>query len=309
MRDGQATDLWPQGPDRRLWPARLLLGLWLLCPWPSGAAAGEIRHARAASAALGRDIPYTLYLPDGYGANDGRYPVLYLLHGHGGGERDWPEGGRLAATLDRLVAAGEVAPMLVVMPGMGNGWYVDNPDPNGPGALATALLADLVPAIDRTWRTWPKREARAIAGLSMGGWGAVRFAMLRPDLFVAAGSLSGALIDRSWVALPEWQGLLAEGFGAPVDAARLQAASPLALMQALRAAEPRPRLYLACGDDDGLGLEVATIRFYLALREAGIEAELRITDGDHDWALWARELEPLLRFVNEAFSDDAAGRP
>lgn len=271
--------------------------------------AGEIRRAQAASATLGRDIPYTLYLPDGYAGNSRRYPALYLLHGHGGSERDWPEGGGLAATMNRLIAAGLLAPMLVVMPGMGNGWYVDNPDPNGPGALATALLADLVPAIDRAWRTLPRRDARAVAGLSMGGWGAIRYAMLRPDLFVAAGSLSGALIDRTWAAEPEWPGLLAEGFGSPVDTARLQAASPLALIPALQAARPRPRLYLACGDDDGLGLEVATIRFYLALREAGIAAELRITDGGHDWTLWARELEPLLRFVNDAFTDAATNRP
>ena len=164
----------------------------LLLAWAHGATAGEVRRGLSApSAALGRAIPYTLYLPDGYGASGRRYPVLYLLHGHGGTEHDWADGGGLAATLDRLIATGAAPPMLVVMPGMGNGWYVDNPDPGGLGAMETAFLADLLPHVDRAWRTDARREARAVAGLSMGGWGAIRFAMLRPDLFAAGGQPVG----------------------------------------------------------------------------------------------------------------------
>ena len=284
---------------------RRMLGAALAClllAWAAGTAAGEVRRGLAApSPTLGRAIPYTLYLPGGYAGGRQHHPVLYLLHGHGGSEHDWLEGGGLAETLDRLTAAGAVPPMLVVMPGMGDGWYVDSP--GGAGALETAFLTDLIPHVDLTWRTDARREARVVAGLSMGGWAAVRFAMRRPDLFVAAASLSGALIDADWVPLPVWRDLLASGFGTPPNAARVAAASPFALIPAFAVSEPRPALYLACGDDDELDLAVATLRFYLALRAAGITAELRIGDGGHDWGVWSRELTPALRFIGSLLAD------
>ena len=192
--------------------------------------------------------------------------------------------------------------MLVVMPGMGNGWYVDNPDPGGSGAMETVFLGDLVPFIDRTWPTDARRQARAVAGLSMGGWGAVRFAMLRPDLFAAAASLSGALIGADLTVTPEWLDLLSGAFGTPVDRERLRAASPFTLLTAFRAASPRPALYLTCGDDDDLDLDEVTFAFHRALRRAGVPAELRVTDGGHDWGVWSRELDPVLRFVGTALA-------
>ncbi len=271
--------------------------------WAHTVMAGEVRRSQeASSGTLGRPIPYSLYLPDGYADSDRRYPVLYLLHGHGGTEDDWLDGGGLAAALDRLIAVGAVPPMLVVMPGLGNSWYVDNPDEGGLGAVQTAFLTDLLTHVDRTWRTDARRGSRAVAGLSMGGWGAVRFAMLRPDWFAAAASLSGALISEEWAATPEWAGWFSGAFGTPVDLARFRRASPFSLIPNFQAAAPRPALFLACGDDDDLDLEEGNLLFYLALRRAGVPAELRITDGGHSWKLWARELDPMLRFVGAAFA-------
>ena len=89
----------------------------LLLAWAASVQAGDLRRGLAApSTALGRAIPYALYLPDGY-ADGRRYPVLYLLHGHGGRETDWADGGRLAETMDRQITAGNIPAMLVVMPG------------------------------------------------------------------------------------------------------------------------------------------------------------------------------------------------
>lgn len=260
--------------------------------------AGELqRDLSAPSAALAREIPYAVYLPDGYAQGDGRYPVLFLLHGLGGGVADWLDAGRLGPTLDRLIAAGAVPPMIVVVPGLGDGWYVDNPDPGGFGATQAAFLGDLVPFVDRTWRTIGHPDGRAVAGLSMGGWGAMRFAMLQPGRFAAAASLSGAIVPESWAATPSWAELLASGFGRPVDLARFRAASPLGMVPAFARASPRPALFLTCGTGDELGLAEANRVFHRALQDAGVAAELRLTDGGHDWDLWSRELEPVLRFV------------
>jgi enterochelin esterase family protein len=269
--------------------------------WSPLAAAGEVRHGLSApSPTLGRPVSYNLYLPDGYdGATP--LPVLFLLHGLGGTADDWAESGNLAETLDRLMAEDTVPPMLVVMPGLGDGWYVDNPDPGGAGATQTAFLADLVPYIDRTWPTQGRRGGRAVAGLSMGGWGAIRFALLRPDLFVAAGSLSGAFATEKQAASPLWDGLFSGAFGRPVQLDRYRLAAPTSLIGALAAAEPRPALYLTCGDDDELELAEGAVLLHIALRRAGMGSELRITDGGHDWGLWARELDPTLRFVGSAF--------
>lgn len=284
------------------WPKVLLAALLLVVLTPPPASAGDVRRGRALwSAALGRDIPYSIYLPDAYDRDARRYPVLFLLHGLGGNAIDWLDGGRLAATLDRLTGEGTVPPMIVVMPGMGDGWYVDNPDPGGLGPMQSAFLDDLVPGIDRTWRTAGGRDGRAAAGLSMGGWGAVRFAMLRPDLFTAVASLSGALITEGWAATPEWAGFFVGAFGRPVDLERFRAASPFAMIPAFARAAAPPALFLTCGDDDELDLEEGNLLFFLALRRAGIDAELRITDGGHGWDVWAREIDPVLRFVGTRF--------
>lgn len=276
----------------------------------TAAAAGEIRRGLAApSPALGREIPYSLYLPDGYADGSARYPVLFLLHGLGGMASDWADGGGLGATLDRLIAAASIPAMIVVAPGMGDSWYVDNPDPGGFGTAQTAFLGDLVPFVDRTWRTTARREGRAVAGLSMGGWGAVRFASLRPDLFVAAASLSGAIITEGWAATPAWAGYFTGAFGTPVDLARFRAASPFTLIPQLVAADPRPALYFTCGDDDELDLVEGNLLFHVALVRAGIDSALRITDGGHNWEVWARELDPVLRFVGAAFEQPDAAAP
>ncbi|MGD9510127.1 MAG: alpha/beta hydrolase [Geminicoccaceae bacterium] len=174
----------------------LLTAVLLLLAW-SRAGCGEVRRDLAlASPLLGRDIPYAIYLPDGHDEPGRRFPILYLLHGHGGRGSDWIDAGGLEPTLDALIRQAAVPPLVVAMPSMGDGWYVDAASPPGPGALQSAFLQDFVPGIERVWPVTRRREGRAVAGLSMGGWGALRFAMLEPGRFVAAASLSGALWRR-----------------------------------------------------------------------------------------------------------------
>ncbi|MEP3274875.1 MAG: alpha/beta hydrolase-fold protein [Stappiaceae bacterium] len=151
--------------------------------------AGEIEGRSFYSRTLDRVYPYQIYLPTGYDSGRGRYPVLYLLHGSRNGEKAWVKSGRIQEVLDRLIAEEKLPPVLAVMPGHRGAWWIDN----GRDQAETALISDLIPNIDQTYRTVGSREGRMIAGASAGGYGAVRFAIRYPDLFIAAAALSPAV--------------------------------------------------------------------------------------------------------------------
>jgi enterochelin esterase family protein len=242
-------------------------------------------------------LAFSVSLPDGYGKDGRRYPVLYLLHGTDGDENDWLDAGHLAQTADALIASGKVPPMIVVTPAAGNSWYVDNADPGGAGLYASAFLDELIPYVDSRFATLGRREGRAIAGLSMGGYGALRYALDRPDLFCAVASLSGALFKpRQRLDADDIEDLHG-AFGDPFDRARFDAASVFPLVDRVAKVATPPAIYLASGDQDWYNLDENTAKFYLALKKAGVRASLRIRDGGHDWDFWSRELGPVLRFV------------
>jgi S-formylglutathione hydrolase FrmB len=131
-----------------------------------------------------------ILLPADYDSQtDRRYPVLYLLHGAQGNDTDWTTVGDAEA-----ITAG--APLIVVMPDGGKGgWYTDwvNRRAYGPPEWETYHVGELVPWVDDHYRTIAARDGRAIAGLSMGGFGAMSYASRHPDLFTWAGSFSGAV--------------------------------------------------------------------------------------------------------------------
>jgi len=148
-----------------------------------------------------------VYTPPGYSAGTQRYPVLYLLHGGGGDEEAWTSMGHTPQILDHLIARGKARPMIVVMTnGNADQAAAQNlvpppPRAGGPRATPTAesvlafpesLVADVVPYIDKTYRTLADRENRAVAGLSMGGMHAASAALLHPDTFAWVGCFSGA---------------------------------------------------------------------------------------------------------------------
>jgi enterochelin esterase family protein len=267
----------------------------------SGGNAGEIAFGlHAPSPALGRDILYTLYRPT---APEGaRLPVLYLFHGANGTERDWTEAGRAKETLDRLIDGGRIKPLIVIMPMAGNSWYVDNPDPGGAGPMSQALTRDLVAHVEGTYGTLACRDGRAVGGLSMGGYGALLYAMDNPDRYVAAVSLSGSVFrpmptDRDPDAPPPRRAFRG-AFGDPFDRARFNAANLFPRIGAYAARPDRPALFLAVGDDDFPRLKDGNVAFQSALAEAGVGVPLRHDPGEHVWPLWAAQLEPALLWLD-----------
>lgn len=272
------------------------------------------------SATLGRPYDLNVYLPAGYDQSEARYPVLYLLHGRGDTKDAWVTA---LDTLDALVAAGTVPPLIAVMPDMPSleaaGYYVDSAYRGGE-ALETAFFEDLIPYVDATYRTLAAPGSRIVGGYSMGGYGAMRYALAHPDMFMGALILSPAV----YTPLPPVDSSARE-FGAfgsedePFDAAIYQALNYPAALETF--AHPGQPLYafIAVGDDEwkhpdpadqlhDLDLE-AHLLFNQLARESDIAAEFRVYNGGHDWDVWRRGFEEGMAYLANylATSEEQAG--
>src|SRR5579859_230764 len=149
---------------------------------------GMLRDDRLLSPIIGASFPYRIYLPPDYLRSEKRYPVLYMLHGAGGNYTEWTDS-FLPEQADRLIVAGEIPPMIVVMPDDGGQTYWANWSEGGP-RWGDYLTEDVVTAIDQRYRTLADPRSRAIGGLSMGGLGALNRAFDHPDVFGVVGAHS-----------------------------------------------------------------------------------------------------------------------
>ena len=168
-------------------------------PWPPSLGRSECNEQRFHSAALSEDLSLYIYLPVGYfDQTQRRYPVVYLLSGLGGNPREWVLYG-VCAEMDSLIHDERVQPMIIVMPsgndnpagGLGSYWFNHAPPPLGDDKRwGDYIWQDVVNYIDTNYRTIPRRESRAIGGLSAGGQGALTHALTHPEIFSAVGAHS-----------------------------------------------------------------------------------------------------------------------
>ena len=146
-------------------------------------------HGSFQSQSMEREIGYNVFLPPGYNDGTARYPVMYFLHGAGGNENS--DAGAFSGLVAKLIVEKKISPVICVFPNGGNrSGYRDDPDTKI--MVETAIVKELLPLIDQTYRTRPDRASRVVVGFSMGGAGAFRFAIKYPELFGAAGSWGGA---------------------------------------------------------------------------------------------------------------------
>ncbi len=237
--------------------------------------------------ALPKPRPAAVILPRGYADDARRYPVLYLLHGLSGSWRDWV--GRtnvLAYTADM--------PLIVVMPDAGDSWYANSAtDPAQ--KFETYVGTDVVRWVDAHYRTLPFPQARWIAGLSMGGYGAFMLATRMPGRFSLAGSFSGAFSPvKDW----DHESLMA-AFGPPGSAAR-DSADFLDLLKRTTD-RPRPYYYFDVGTGDGLAPGNREIAAELAAEKAPYQ--YHETAGVHEWWYWDRRLPVLLEILRQRIAD------
>ena len=212
-----------------------------------------------------------VYTPPGYDENrNTRYPVLYLQHGAGENETSWTNQGHASFILDNAIAAGTVVPMIVVnengLPpagetgGRGRGMIG-----NRFAEFDSVVSHDLIPFIDRTFRTSARREQRALAGLSMGGAQTMRVGLNHPELFAWLGLFSPAIGNLDTAG--DYDGKL-------TDAAAINKTLKL--------------LWLGIGREDPLFPGVRAS--HESLEKAGIKHTWSETDGGHVWTVWRKYL-------------------
>jgi len=246
---------------------------------------GTIETRTFHSAALDRTMPYRIYLPPGYANTSRRYSTLYLLHGMGGTDRQWQDMG-LAATADRLISSGKIAPLIIVMPEGENAYWVDHATDGQRWGRYTAL--DVVSDVDASFRSIARQKSRAIGGLSMGAHGAIQLALNYPGEFAAVGAHS--LVLRRYGSAPAY-------FGNATDFAKRD---PVQLVKARGPGGCSFALWIDIGENDPWTTEAK--QFDGELTDLGIAHQWHLWNGDHSGAYWSAHLEEYLRFYDESLS-------
>lgn len=269
--------------------------------------AAEVRYATFTSPALGKEVSYAVDLPPSYASGDRRYPVLYALHGLFESHSFWERRG-LAGALQALRDKGEVPDFLVVAIDGGNSFFV-----NGPlGRFEDLIASDVVAHVERTYRVVPGREGRALFGVSMGGYAALRIALARPELFRAAATHSAMLLEKIPTAdQGARRGQMAAfnaAFGDPIDAGLWARADPLAWAEKV---DPTAALglYFDCGSEDRYGLAEGNQELDRRLTARGVAHTFGLHPGDHGYAYVLTVLDRSLRFVGTAFGGSTSAAP
>ncbi|MCF7824122.1 MAG: esterase family protein [Candidatus Marinimicrobia bacterium] len=264
---------------------RSLLALLTLLMLGGSLSAGSIKTDGIRSVVLKRNWDFHVYLPDGYDpSGDRTYPVIYCLHGSGGNEQDWD---RAFPLLDTLISQGLIPPVIAVAPGSKTSWWVD-----GVEKFESAFFQDLVPYVEKNYRITGQKESRIITGFSMGGYGALRYALIHPELFGGAILLSPALYSEL---PPLGSSARSSGaFGKPFSEKNWQERNYPQIIDQYRSAQSPVTIFIAAGDDDWnepegseYNMEYQTVILYQALnKKMANPSELRIVNGGHDWKLW-----------------------
>ncbi len=258
------------------------------------------------SAALGKDIRYNVYLPADYATSERNYPIVYLLHGYTDDETGWVQFGEVNRYADKAIANGEIPPMIIVMPDGGVSWYINSYD--AATKYEDFFVKEFMPAIETAYRVKKDKRFRGIAGLSMGGYGTLIYALKYPELFAAAAPLSAAVFtDDDMTSMPaaNWDRTFAQLFGRNLTGKdRLTKSfydnSVLKIVETKSKEDlSKVRYWIDCGDDDFL--IAANCELNIALTKKGVPHEFRVRDGAHNWTYWRTGIIDALNFIGDSF--------
>ena len=287
----------------RLLPLALFLAI-------SAAAQSRVECSALKSRILGDTVHYCVILPRSYDTPDAkratqRYPVLYFLHGLGGDEQMLVKMGGLTV-IDDFREQHRIGDFLIVTPEAKASFYVNSAD--GKVRYSDFFLQEFLSYIEGKYRVERQRSARAVTGVSMGGYGALRFAFAHPELFSAVSAQSAALMTESTEELnaglhtgtPKAR-LLGSVFGTPFNAAYWKQNDPLLLAKKNQEGLRRMAIYFHCGNQDEYQFETGATKLHLELQAEGIKHEFHIYPGDHSAAYFLEHLGEVLQFHTLAF--------
>jgi S-formylglutathione hydrolase FrmB len=304
-------------------------------PAPSAkSSTGEIITARFLSEALGVEKRYFAYLPADYQRSQTRYPVIYMLHGLGGSEDNWSKYMKLSEAADAMQL-----PAIVIMADGDNSFYMNSvtkadykscikdAPPKDNACVRAArfedyIAQDLVSHVDATYRTKADRSARAIGGLSMGGYGALMLGMLHKDVFSSVASHSGiaALLYTGPIPYAPGKAELAEDpvaltqamgrfgaiflgiFGDQIDNWRQH--DPAFLARSLQDGELA--IYIDCGTEDDFQLQHGASYLHEILESQAVAHSFTLLPGRHNPAFWADRIDDSLAFHLRHFQETGA---
>jgi len=284
----------------------------LLCALAAGSATAQSRIDCSAldSRTLKRVVHYCVYLPAGYDAGatehpPRRYPVLYFLHGLGDNERTLFNSGGWTL-LDDLRNQHKMGDFLIVAPEGWRSFYINSAD--GSVLYSDFFLREFLPYIEGKFRIRSGRMGRAISGISMGGFGALRFAFAHPELFSAVSAQSAALItgipeeldsaSRSGAPLA---GVLSAVFGRPINLRHWNDNNPFVLARKSAVGLRKVSIYFNCGQDDNYGFEKGARALHDELQREKVPHEYRPYPGDHSLTYFLSHFAEVMEFHSQAF--------
>jgi len=258
------------------------------------------------STILNKEVHYTIYLPSDYYTSERNYPVTYLLHGHGDADDGWIQFGEVNRLADDAIKTGKIPPMIIVTPDGFTSFYINAADGNL--NYEDFFIKELIPHIEKTYKVKAEKRFRGIAGLSMGGYGSLLYALKYPELFAAAAPLSAAIWTPDQIkemSKSQFDGYFINSIGKNLMGAdRLTptwlANSPLGLIDKKTKEElSSVRYWIDCGDDDFL--TIGNAQLHITLTNKNVPHEFRMRDGAHNWTYWRTGIINALAFIGDSF--------
>lgn len=293
--------------------ARLRSRFFLFCilvAAVSASAQSRIDCSAIHSRVLKQVMHYCVYLPSGYDAKVAahpaeRYPVLYFLHGLGDNEQTLFNSGGWTM-LDDLRSKHELGDFLIVAPEGRRSFYVNSADGKFP--YSDFFLREFMPYIEGKYHIRAGRAGRAISGISMGGYGAIRFAFAHPELFSAVSAQSAALITESPKELnaaaktgSPLLSVLGPVFGSPINVSHWNENNPFLLAKRNAVALRKLAVYFNCGQDDNYGFERGASALHAELDQQRVKHEYHLYPGDHSITYFLSHFTEVMEFHSKAF--------
>jgi S-formylglutathione hydrolase FrmB len=243
-------------------------------------------------------IGFCAMLPPSYDANPGkRFPVLYFLHGLGGDQSFLASSGA-SSVIEDAWEQKRLGEFVIITPQGENTFYINSRD--GHVLYEDFFVREFVPQMEKRYRLIGGRAGRAIGGVSMGGYGALRFAFKYPQMFVSVAVHMPALMEQ----LPHGSAeaglgvFLGTAFGSPLNERFWQENTPFVFARSSHL--QGLKIYFDCGDRDNYGFDAGTRQMDRLLTEHHVAHEAHIYPGGHDWHYVVQHLDESLQFQSRA---------